>query len=203
VGGTYLAVIFATAPARHVALVGARALQGTGDTRTPMYVNVASNLLNIAGSVGFGLGVGPFLEWRVVGVGLATAFGNVFTAVAFVAAIRWDLTHASFTRPRDLTIARQLLSVSAPRVAEGLVATAVEFPFNSLLLTFGTDVNAAYQIGRRMYQQVTSPLSRGVNDGASVLVGQALGDGDDGGAGDRGGGVTRPRARRLAGTFGV
>jgi Na+-driven multidrug efflux pump len=87
-GGTYLAVIFATAPARHVALVGARALQGTGDTRTPMYVNVASNLLNIAGSVGFGLGVGPLPEWRVVGVGLATAFGNVFTAVAFVAAIR-------------------------------------------------------------------------------------------------------------------
>jgi len=110
--------------------------------------------------VGFGLGVGPFPEWRVVGVGLATAFGNVFTAVAFVAAIRWDLTHASFTRPRDLTIARQLLSVSAPRVAEGLVATAVEFPFNSLLLTFGTDVNAAYQIGRRMYQQVSSTLSR-------------------------------------------
>ena len=57
-GGTYLAIIFATAPARHVALVGARALQGTGDTRTPMYVNVASNLLNIAGSVRQSHGVG-------------------------------------------------------------------------------------------------------------------------------------------------
>lgn len=50
-GSTYLAIIFATAPARHVALVGARALQGTGDTTTPMYVNVFANSLNIAGSV--------------------------------------------------------------------------------------------------------------------------------------------------------
>ena len=31
-GGTYLGVILATAPARHVALIGARSLQGTGDT---------------------------------------------------------------------------------------------------------------------------------------------------------------------------
>jgi MATE family multidrug resistance protein len=177
-GGLYLAIVFATAPARHVALVGARALQGTGDTRTPMYVNVASNGLNILGSVGLGLGLWGLPELRIVGVGLATAFGNAFTAAALLAAIRWDLTHASFTRPRDWTIARQLLRVSAPRVAEGMVATAVEFPFNALLLTFGTDVNAAYQIGRRMYQQVTSPLSRGFNVAASVVVGQALGDGD-------------------------
>jgi putative MATE family efflux protein len=179
-GGTYLAIIFATAPARHVALVGARALQGTGDTRTPMYVNVVSNGLNIVGSVGLGLGVGPLPELAVVGVGLATAAGNVFTAGALLGAIRWDLTHASFTRPRNPTIARQLLAVSAPRIAEGMVATVVEFPFNALLLTFGTSVNAAYQIGRRMYQQVTSPLSRGYNVAASVVVGQALGDADPG-----------------------
>ncbi|USZ69660.1 MATE family efflux transporter [Halorussus salilacus] len=177
-GGTYLAVIFATAPARHVALVGARSLQGTGDTRTPMYVNVVSNLLNIGGTVALGLGVGPFPRWEIVGVGVATAFGNLFTAVALVAAIRWGLTEASFARPSDLTIARQLLTVSAPRIAEGLVATVAEFPFNSILLAFGTDVNAAYQIGRRMYQQVTGPLSRGYSVASSVVVGQALGEGD-------------------------
>jgi Na+-driven multidrug efflux pump len=99
-GGLYLAIIFATSPARHVGLIAARSLQGTGDTRTPMYVNVVSNLLNIA-------------------------------------------------------------------------ATVAEFPFNALLLVFRTEVNAAYQIGRRMYQQVTGPLSRGYHVAASVVVGQA------------------------------
>lgn len=181
-GGLYLAIIFATSPARHVALIGARSLQGTGDTRTPMYVNVVSNSLNIVGTLGLGLGLGPFPELGIVGIGLATAFGNVFTAVLLLLAIRGRWADASFARPTDGTITRQLVTVSAPRIGEGIAATIAEFPFNALLLVFGTDVNAAYQIGRRMYQQVTGPLSRGYHVAASVVVGQALGNGDADGA---------------------
>jgi len=175
-GGLYLAIVFATAPARHVALVGARALQGTGDTRTPMYINLVSNGLNILLSLTLGLGLFGAPRLEIVGVGLATAFGNVFTASALVLAIATDWTEASFVQPRRLVIARQLLVVSAPKVTEGLVATVIEFPFNSLLLFFGAEVNAAYQIGRRVYQQVSSPLSRGLSVGASIVVGQSLGD---------------------------
>ncbi|TKX79822.1 MATE family efflux transporter [Halorubrum sp. SD626R] len=177
-GSTYLAIVFATAPARHVALVGARALQGTGDTRTPMYVNVAANSLNIVGSVALGLGLFGLPRLEVVGVGLATAGANVLTAGLLCLAIWGPRTDASFARPRDLTIAGQLLRVSAPRVAEGFGSELAEFPFNALLLGFGEAVNAGFQIGRRAYQQVTGPLSRGYNVAASVLVGQALGAGD-------------------------
>jgi len=184
-GGTYLAVILATAPARHVALIAARSLQGTGDTRTPMYVNVVANVLNVVGSVALGLGTFGAPELEVVGVGLATAGANVFTACVLVVAIAvpsgrfggpW--TAASFVRPRNPTIARQLVAVSLPRIGEGLVATLAEFPFNALLLGFGTTVNAAFQIGRRAYQQVTGPLSRGYAVAANVVVGQPLGEGD-------------------------
>ena len=65
-----------------------------------------------------------------------------------------------------------------PRIFDGFANTVAEFPFNALLLSFGTDVNAGFQIGRRMYQQVTGPLSRGYSVAASVVVGQALGAGD-------------------------
>ena len=177
-GGTYLAIIFATSPARHVALIGARALQGTGDTRTPMYVNLVSNGLNIGLSLVLGLGLFGAPRLEIIGVGLATAIGNVFTATVFVVLLATGYTTAGYVRPRRLVIAKQLLVVSAPKVAEGLFATLVEFPFNALLLAFGAEVNAAYQIGRRVYQQVTSPLARGFRTGASIVVGQALGDGD-------------------------
>ena len=177
-GSTYLAIIFATAPARHVALVGARALQGTGDTRTPMYVNVAANSLNIAGSVVLGLGLFGLPRLEIVGVGLATAAANVLTAGLLCFAVWGSWTTADFARPRDPTIARQLLRVSAPRVVEGFGSELAEFPFNALLLGFGEAVNAGFQIGRRVYQQVTGPLSRGYNVAASILVGQALGAGD-------------------------
>ena len=178
-GATYLAVVFATAPFRHVALVAARSLQGTGDTRTPMYVNVFANSLNITGSVVLGLGLFGAPRLEVLGVGLATATANVVTATLLCAAIASSWTAASFVRPRTLVVVRQLLQVSAPRVAEGFVSELAEFPFNALLLGFpnGEAVNAGFQIGRRLYQQVTGPLSRGYNVAASVLVGQSLGEG--------------------------
>jgi len=176
-GGTYLAIIFTTAPARHVALVGARSLQGTGDTRTPMYINLVANTMNIVGSVVLGLGLFGLPRLDIVGVGVATAVANVFTAVALLAVMVYGWTTAGLTRPRNPVIFRQLLVVSTPRIGEGLIATAAAFPFNAMLLGFGTSVNAAFQIGRRMYQQVTGPLSRGYHIAASVLVGQSLGDG--------------------------
>ncbi|MEF8853346.1 MAG: MATE family efflux transporter [Haloarculaceae archaeon] len=179
-GGAYLAVIFLSAPARHVALVAARALQGTGDTRTPMYVDVTSSLFNIGASVVLGLGLLGAPRLEIVGVGVATALGNTFTAGVLSLSIWSSHTEASFTRPEKPVVAVQLLRVSAPRIGEGLGATLAEFPFNALLLTFGTEVNAAYQIGRRMYQQVTSPLSRAYNTAASVVVGQSVGEGDVG-----------------------
>jgi putative MATE family efflux protein len=178
VGGAYLAIIFATAPARIVGLTTARALQGTGDTRTPMVVNVAGNLLNIAGSLVLGLGLLGVPSFRVVGVGVATAAGNVFIAAVLCGLVLSARTEVSFVRPRSTVVGRQLVAVSAPRVVEGLTNTLANFPFNALLLSFGTDVNAAYQIGLRIYQQVTGPLSRGFNVAASVVVGQALGEGD-------------------------
>jgi putative MATE family efflux protein len=181
-GGTYLAVVLATAPARHVALIAARSLQGTGDTRTPMYVNAVANVGNIVGSVGLGLGYFGFPELGVFGVGLATAAANVFTAVSLSAAIASGATEAGFARPRSAVITKQLFVVSAPKIAEGLSSALAEFPFNAVLLTFGTNVNAAFQVGRRAYQQVTGPLARGYSVAANVVVGQALGEGDPEGA---------------------
>ncbi|WP_442928696.1 MATE family efflux transporter [Natronomonas sp.] len=177
-GGTYLAIVLATAPARHVGLIAARSLQGTGDTRTPMYVNIVANVLNIVGSITLGLGLLGAPRLSVVGVGIATAAANVFTAVMLLGALATGVADANLARPQDLLITKQLLQVSAPSVGEGLVSTLVEFPLNAILLGFGTEVNAAFHIGRRLYQQLTGPISRGFHVGASVLVGQSLGAGD-------------------------
>ncbi|MDS0296333.1 MATE family efflux transporter [Halogeometricum luteum] len=174
-GGTYLAVIFATAPARLVVLVAARALQGLGDTRTPMYVNVVANVLNVSLSVGLGFGLAGLPRLGVFGVGLATSAANVLSAALLLAATYRPSSPVAFARPTDPTVGAQLVRVSLPRIAEGFTAELAEFPFNALLLSFGDVANAGFQIGRRVYQQVTGPLVRGYNVAASVLVGQALG----------------------------
>jgi Na+-driven multidrug efflux pump len=63
------------------------------------------------------------------------------------------------------------------------------FPFNALLLLFGTEVNAAYHIGRRLYQQLTGPFYRAFSTVTSIVVGQTLGDGDVDGARDAAHGI--------------
>lgn len=177
-GATYLSIVLATAPARHTSIITARALQGTGDTRTPMYVNLVANALNITGSLTLGLGLLGLPRLGVTGVAAATAAANVLSALLLVATTYTARTPTQLVRPTDTRIARQLVVVATPKIAEGFTSTIAEFPFNAILLGFGTPVNAGFQIGRRVYQQVTGPLSRGYRTAVSVLVGQALGDAD-------------------------
>ena len=176
-GGLYLAVILLTAPAYHVTMIAARSIQGTGDTRTPMYINAVANVINISLTVSLAFGLGPFPELSIVGIAVATAIGDTLAAVTFLVVIHSSWSELALVRPTRLVIVKQLIVISAPRVAEGVTELIAEFPFNAILLAFGTEVNAAYHIGRRVYQQLSSPLSRGYGTAANIISGQALGRG--------------------------
>ena len=176
-GGYYLTIIFAVAPVRIVAMVAARALQGTGDTRTPMYVGVSATVLNVVLSLALGLGLWVAPTLGIVGVGLATAISRVLEAVLLVAAIASPRTAPSLSWSTNPTIARQLFAVSLPDIAGGLSGEVANVPFNAILLLFGTEVTAAYHIANRLYQQFTAPLFRAFRTVESIFVGQALGAG--------------------------
>jgi len=176
--GGYLAVIMLSAPAFHVTMIGARAIQGTGDTRTPMYINAVANVLNILGTIILAFGIGPFPELSVLGIAIATAFGDLCAAVAFLGYIQSAKSDLRLVRPSKIVIMGQLLTISTPRIAEGVTELIAEFPFNAILLAFGTEINAGYHIGRRVYQQVAAPLARGYGVAANVIVGQSLGRGE-------------------------
>ena len=177
-GGTYLLIVFAASPFRIVGLVGARSLQGAGDTRTPMLVNGGANAMNVLLTVSLGLGLGPAPRLGIVGVGLATAISRFVEATVITGAMAGPWTPVSLTRPRDLLITRQLVRVSAPTFAEGMSTSLANFPFNALLLVFGTEATAAYHIGRRIYQQLTGPVYRSLSTVTSIMVGQRLGEAD-------------------------
>lgn len=174
-GGLYLMIIFLVAPLRIVSLIGAQALQGVGNTRTPMILTGVANVVNILATIGLGLGVGPLPRLGIIGVGLGTAIGRSIEAVTILATFLIDRTDLWLARPRDLTVTKQILGVSIPNFAEGMSSSIANFPFNAMLLLFGTEVVAGYHIGRRVYQQFTGPLYRAYRVAASVTVGQALG----------------------------
>jgi len=113
----------------------------------------------------------------VVGITAATAVSDSLGALTFHEVFHTPYSQVRYVRPRRLVITEQFVIISWPRIAEGLSEMIAEFPFNASPLAFGTEVNAAYHIGRRMDQQVASPLVRGYGVAANVLVGQSLGRG--------------------------
>lgn len=177
IGAVYLLTILLSSPARHTVLIATRAIQGTGDTRSPMIIRTGVNAVNIGGTVGLAFGIGPAPELEVIGIAVATAVANYFEALLFLWLIYSPWSVLEFVRPSDPVIGKQLVLISLPRIGEGLSELVAEFPFNAILLVFGTEVNAAYHIGRRMYQQIASPLSRGYGIATNIIVGQTLGEG--------------------------
>lgn len=175
-GGIYLTLVFAAAPMRTLSLVGARSLQGTGDTRTPMLINGIANIVNISLTVLLGLGVWIVPDLAVIGVGIGTLVGRTVEAFLLVSVFLSGRSALSFDYPRSALITKQLIAVSVPNFLEGMSTSLSNFPFNTLLLVFGTEANAAYHIGRRVFQQVTSPISRSFALVSSIIIGQTLGN---------------------------
>ncbi len=176
-GGIYLMIIFSAAPMRIVSLVGARSLQGSGDTQTPLLINGFANIINIIVTVLLGLGLFGLPNLGVIGVGIGTFVGRLIEAIVIIGIFASDYGPLSFNRQSDHIITKQIISLSIPNFLEGMSTSLANFPFNALLLVFGTEANAAYHIGRRIFQQVTSPISRSLSIVTSIIIGQTLGKG--------------------------
>jgi putative MATE family efflux protein len=174
-GIPYLSIVLGTAPARHITLIGEKALQGTGDTKTPMYIRGGSNVVNIAGTVGLGLGLGPLPRLEIIGVALSTGGANVLAGLAVLGVMLSSRFEVNLVRPDDFIIMKQIIKIGVPRSVQGLARTAASFPLSTILVGFGVEIYAGYQVGRRVAQQLTGPLARSLNVVSSIQIGQALG----------------------------
>jgi putative MATE family efflux protein len=174
-GASYLAIVLGTAPFRHLVLIGEKSLQGTGDTITPMLIRGGSNVVNIVGTVGLGLGIGVLPRLEVIGVAIATGVANVLAGLAVIVVFLSARTEVQLTLPTDIRITKQLLKISTPRTVQGLSRTAATFPLNIIVVAFSVEAYAAYTVGQRVFQQVTGPIARSANVVASIITGQDLG----------------------------
>ncbi len=175
-GAAYLAIVIATAPVRHMVIIGEKALQGSGDTLTPMFIRGGTNILNIIGTVILALGVGPAPRLEIVGIAIATAGANIIGAIAVLLVFLTSWSGISLVVPKNLVIGKQIIRISIPRSVEGLSITAASFPLNTILVAFSVEVYAAYEVGRTVFQQVVGPFARSFGVVGSILTGQSIGN---------------------------
>lgn len=176
-GVVYLRVVLLSAAFRVTGMMLARALQGTGDTRTPMVVRLVATTVNILLTVGLVMGVGPLPSLGVLGAAIGTAVGNTLAGTAFIGVLAVRRSNLGFAREGVWApdTARHILRIGVPQVLDRNLYALGDIPLNAILLFFGTEVNAAFQIGRRVQQYARMP-SRGGAIASSTLVGNNLGE---------------------------
>ena len=202
-----------------LSLVFGAALRAAGDTRTPLEIGAAANLLNLG--LGWALIYGrlglPALG--VAGAGIAATIAVTLQLPVFFwlwrsGALRVAPAGAS-ARP-DRAVMSRLLHIGYPAAIEGLVFQGGLWFFMRLLAPYGTEAVAAYNVGAQILAFSFLP-GLGFGAAASTLVGQHLGEGDPAAAMRSGwrsmagamlamsavGAVIIASAPRLAGLFGL
>jgi putative MATE family efflux protein len=159
------------------------ALRAAGDTRTPLWIGAATNVVNVA--LVYGLVFGAFGLPRLGVAGAALGNGLAFVFGAGVSLWLWVRGRlilgvgppGAFGRDR----VRQLLRIGYPAGLEQFVWQIGFVIFLWIVALYGTAPYAAYGIGVNLLS-FSFVVGFGFSIAASTLVGQHLGAGDPAGA---------------------
>ncbi len=169
----YSTLIFLVFPCTVLIQVLAAVLQGSGDTKTPMYGLIGVNLLHVllAYPLIYGMGGFPALGLK----GAAIAAGVAEAAGGFYLLLRCRPIFKASTSLR-LDLIRSIWNVGASVSGERIVQQAGIFVYTKLVLLYGTVAYAAHQVGLSIESFSFLP-GYGLAIAAATMVGQSIGAG--------------------------
>lgn len=170
----YFAVRLLSAPVWYVAIALSDYFQGTGDTRTPMKMNLVVNALNIGLDVLLVFGWGPIPALGIAGAAwasvVASGIGMLWITVAFIRSMD--------VKPRlDLVVLREMLVVGVPIGIKMVLHIGGFTVFTAVVARMGAVELAANQIAFKVISMSFLP-GYGLAEAATVLAGQYLGAGN-------------------------
>jgi putative MATE family efflux protein len=169
----YSTLIFLVIPCTVLIQVLSSILQGTGDTKTPMYGLIGVNFLHVllAYPLIYGQWGAPAmgLKGAALAVGVAEATGMFYLLLR----CRPILKQSSTLR---LDLIRLIWDVGASVSGERIVQQAGIFIYTKLVLLYGTVAYAAHQVGLSIESFSFLP-GYGLAIAAATMVGQSIGAG--------------------------
>lgn len=187
-GYAYLRISLLGSLTSFVLFTGNAALQGAGDTLTPMLVMAVANLLNVVLDPLLIFGLGPLPPLGVSGAALATVLAQ---AVAAAIAVRMLLSGRVSIHVRlrqllpELGLSWRILRIGIPGSGQMLSRSLMSLVLMRVVAGAGTLAVAAYGTGMR-FHMITLMPAFALGGAAATMVGQNLGAGNPG------------RARRAA-----
>jgi putative MATE family efflux protein len=173
-GESYVQVLTFMLPFVFVKLVFVTALNASGDTKTPMYVKIASIVLNVFLNWLFIFGNLGFPKLGVMGAAVATVVVNIVETLLYVwLYIKGKMVYTPMWHYSN-SLLRRALKVGTPASFERTLTFGSFMLFTVIIAHYGTEVLAGYQIGLRVEGLAFMP-GIGFSIAAMTLMGQGLG----------------------------
>ncbi|MCU6795976.1 MATE family efflux transporter [Paenibacillus sp. WQ 127069] len=155
-------------------------LRGAGDTRTPMKINVLSNILVVILGYPLIYGIGSIPGMGLIGAAVATVVARAISTlwVVFVLFGKGSIIKLSWRKLMvvDYPMIRRIVKIGLPSAGEQLALRAGQLVFTLVLSGLGTAVFAAHTICFNIMGLTFMP-GMAFSLAASTLVGQGLGAG--------------------------
>lgn len=173
---TYLLITAVSYPFIAIYNAGAALYRACGNSKLPLAVSTASNLINVAGNAilifGFQMGV--------AGAALATLLSRIVSALALLALLRRpgrEIVLRDYRRIRpSFPVIRDIVAIGVPTGIENGMFQFGKLAIQATVSTMGTTAIAA-QAMTMVLEQLESNASLGIGLGMMTIVGQYIGAG--------------------------
>ena len=174
---TYLRISLLGAPAMLMVLAGTGILRGLQNTRTPLLISVAANVVNVALNATFVLG----LRWGIAGSAWGTVIAQNAAALAYLAMVAAGAREAGAGLRPDLAGLRTAARAGAALVVRTLALQAVLVASTVIAARQGDAAVAAHQVAYRLWTLLAFALDA-IAIAGQAITGKYLGAGDAAGA---------------------
>ena len=181
-GSAYLKISLLGGFTVFILFIANAALQGAGDTVTPMWIMAVSNIVNIGLAPLFIFGLGPLPRMNVEGAAVATVLSQAIAAGLAVHILlrgKARLHLQSRHWKPDLALAWRILRIGLPGSGQMFSRSLMSAVMMWIVATCGTAAVAAYGVGLRFHMIILMPAFA-LGGAAATMVGQNLGAGKPG-----------------------
>jgi putative MATE family efflux protein len=156
------------------------AIRGTGDTRTPMFIAMIMNVVNISVSIVLAFGIGPLPAFGLMGVAWGTVIARTLGGSLAVGALWLKRVGLEFSFPLlwrwKREEIREIVVLAFPTLCERLVWNTSFGVFTAIVAMLGTTTLAAHNIALHVESLAFMPAN-GAAHAVAAFVGQAVGAG--------------------------
>jgi len=181
-GKVYMRIICWSLPFQAVTMSITAAMRGCGQTRIPMFYNVAANFIDIFLNYGMIYGAFGFPAMGVAGAAWSTTIVRIGACIAAVCILFFWKESPVRLRLRDnwlphFATMKDLFAIGLPAAGEQFVIQTGLMMYQKIITGLGTNAHAAHQTAAGINGMAWS-ISQAFSVCTSALVGQCVGGND-------------------------